>query len=194
MKPRIAFTAQFWGNGAVVCHAVEDRPGPAVEQQFGEFKTWTQAHNFATKLNEGLDLDPLEVREIVTSSLLATAYIVQETVNSLPAGTESAVVTETRTAQLRFILSEVALAMTVCRSASLLSGAPVLRMLLHARNALIHSTQFLRSFKGDDRERKRLAAETRALRTALQRARSTPAFRAWISPPIGPNQPTPSAS
>lgn len=73
MEPRFAFTAEFWGDGAVVCRATEDRPGPVVEQQFGEFKTWTQAQCFATKLNEGLDLDHLAVRQIVTSSLLATA-------------------------------------------------------------------------------------------------------------------------
>lgn len=71
MHARFAFTAQFWGNGAVVCRAVEDRPGPIVEQQFGEFPSWTQAHAFASKLNEGLYLDPLDVRHIVTSSLLA---------------------------------------------------------------------------------------------------------------------------
>ncbi|HKW33930.1 MAG TPA: hypothetical protein VJN92_13055 [Candidatus Acidoferrum sp.] len=88
MRPRIAFTAQFWGNGAVVCRAVEDRPGPMVEQQFGEFRTWTQAHTFATKLNEGLDLDPLEARQIVTSSLLAAARIVQEALNPPPPATE----------------------------------------------------------------------------------------------------------
>jgi hypothetical protein len=61
---------------------VEDRPGPVVEQQFGEFKTWTQAHTFAAKLNEGLDLDPMEARQIVTSSLLATACFLEEALNS----------------------------------------------------------------------------------------------------------------
>lgn len=84
MDARFAFTAQFWGDRAVVCRAVEDRPGPVVEQQFGEFKTWTQAHACASKLNEGLNLDPLEARQIVTSSLLATACIVQEA--SIPNG------------------------------------------------------------------------------------------------------------
>ena len=183
MQPRIAFTAQSWGNGAVVCRAVEDRPGPVIEQQFGEFRTWTQAHSFATKLNEGLDLDPLQVRQIVTSSLLASACVVQEAVDSLQAETESSVVAATRAAHLRFILSELALAITFCRSASLLSGAPVLRMLLHAREALDHSAQFLRAFQGDDRERKRLAAETQALRAALQEARSSSTFRAWMTEP-----------
>jgi hypothetical protein len=82
MEERFAFTAQVWGDGAVVCRAIEDRPGPIVEQQFGEFNTWTQAHNFAAKLNEGLDLSYHEVRHIVTSSFLATASVIQEALNS----------------------------------------------------------------------------------------------------------------
>ena len=80
-EARFAFTAQYWGNGAVVCRAVEDRPGPVVEPQFGEFPTWTQAMDFANKLNEGLDLNPHEVRRIVTSSVLATACVIQASLN-----------------------------------------------------------------------------------------------------------------
>ena len=82
MDARFAFTAQYWGNGAVVCRAIEDRPGPLVEQQFGEYPTWTQAQNCATKLNEGLGLDPRDVRQIVTSSFLATAAVIQEALDS----------------------------------------------------------------------------------------------------------------
>ena len=51
MDARFAFAARFWGDGAVVCRAVEDRPGPVVEQQFGEYQTWTQAQACATKLD-----------------------------------------------------------------------------------------------------------------------------------------------
>ena len=75
MDARFAFTAQFWGDRALVCRAVEDSPGPVVERQFGEFQTWTQAQAFASKLNGGLGLGTLEVRQIVTSSLLATACV-----------------------------------------------------------------------------------------------------------------------
>lgn len=81
MESRFAFTARYWGNGAVVCRAIEDRPGPIVEPQFGEFPTWTQALGFANRLNQGSDLDLLEVRQIVTSSLLATASVLQEAIN-----------------------------------------------------------------------------------------------------------------
>ena len=168
MSDRFAFTAQFWGDRAAVCRAVEDRPGPVVEQQFGEFATWTQAHAFATKLNEGLDLDALDVRQIVTSSLLATACVVQEALNSSRSWADSSVGHAARAAQLRFVLAELALALTLCRSASLFPGAPVPRILMHARKALCHSTNFLQFFGGDDREVEGIASRTQALGAALQ--------------------------
>jgi len=168
MNVRFAFTAQLWGHSAVVCRAVEDRPGPVVEQQFGEFATWTQAHAFATRLNEGLELEPFDARQIVTSSLLATACVVQEALNSNGSWADSCVGLAARAAQLRYVLAELALALTLCRSASLLSGAPVQRMLFHARKVLYHSTNFLRSFEGDDREVQSIASRTQALNAALQ--------------------------
>src|SRR5215470_7303645 len=168
MEPRFAFAAQFWGDTAVVCRAAEDRPGPVVEQQFGEFATWTQANAFATKLNEGLDLDPLDVRQIVTSSLLATASVIQEALNSRSQWKGSCIEVEARTAQLRFVLSELALALTFCRSTCFLSGGTNLRILLNARTALNHSRQFITYFDGDAEDLEGIASETATLDTALQ--------------------------
>lgn len=174
MERRFAFTAQFWGNGAVVCRAVEDRPGPVVEQQFGEFRFWTRAQAFATKLNDGLDLTPGEVRQIVTSSLLATARVVQEALHSRSAWERSHVAIAARHAQLRFVLAELALALTFCQCASSLSGLPMLRMFLHADKALHHARQFLTQFDGGDPgELNRIASQTAELAAAL-RALSPP--------------------
>src|SRR5215469_15687012 len=148
MEARFAFTAQFWGDGAVICRAVENRPGPIVEQQFGEFPSWTQAQTFAAKLNEGLDLDLLAARRIVTSSILATACVVQEALNSTSwqsSSTEAAA----RAAQLQCVLAELALALTMCRSASHLSEASARRALRYARRALQDSTHFLKFHDGD---------------------------------------------
>jgi len=75
---RFAFTASYWGGRAVVCRADENRPGPIVEQEFGEFATWTEASAFASKLNEGFDLTREDVRQIVTSAFLATSGNVLE--------------------------------------------------------------------------------------------------------------------
>jgi len=168
MEPRFAFAAQFWGDTAVVCRAAEDRPGPVVEQQFGEFATWTQANTFAGKLNQGLDLDPLDVRQIVTSSLLATACVIQEALNSRNQWRGSCIEVEARAAQLRFVLSELALALTFCRSASILSGGPTLRILLNARTALNHSRQFITYFDGNVQDLEGVAERTEVLSSALE--------------------------
>jgi hypothetical protein len=75
-KPeRFAFTAKYWGHAAVVCRAIENRPGPLVEQEFGSFETWTQANTFATRLNQGLEIPSIEARQIITSSILLSSEL-----------------------------------------------------------------------------------------------------------------------
>src|SRR5271154_491803 len=75
MSERFAFTAKYWGRRAVVCRADEDRPGPVVVQEFGQFESWTTANVFARRLNEGLDLDPVEANRIVICSELLTSEL-----------------------------------------------------------------------------------------------------------------------
>ncbi len=75
--PRFAFAADYWGDRAVVCRALENRPGPIVDQQFGIFESWSHANSFATKLNEGLDLTPSNSRQIVTSATLAASSVLR---------------------------------------------------------------------------------------------------------------------
>ncbi|HKW65179.1 MAG TPA: hypothetical protein VJN89_21675 [Candidatus Acidoferrum sp.] len=165
MEARFAFTAQYWGNSAVVCRAIEDRPGPIVEPQFGEFQSWTQAQNFAAKLNEGLDLAPFEVRRIVTSSLLAAACVLKETLKCRQLWNNMR--SETRATQLRFVLAGLTLALTFCRSASLLSN-PSRRALLNARETFHHASRFLNLHGAESRELQEIAARTRTLDAALQ--------------------------
>lgn len=169
MEHKLAFTAQFWGDGAVVCRAVQDRPGPVVEPQFGEFKSWTQAQNFAAKLNEGLDLDPLEVRQIVTSSLLATACVVQEALNSRDSWEASRIELAARVAQLQCMLSELGLALTLCRSAALCSNGLPPRVLANVQKILRHAARFIKIFDGDDcGELREIASRARTLNATLQ--------------------------
>lgn len=75
---RFAFAAEFWGEGAVVCLAREDSPGPIVDQQFGMFDTWTHANAFANSLNEGLEISLEDAQRIVTSAQLARAELLGE--------------------------------------------------------------------------------------------------------------------
>lgn len=65
MPDQLAFTAKPWGNAAVVYRAMEDYPGP--------IGTWTQTRTFATRLKEGLELDPLEARQSITRSFHCTS-------------------------------------------------------------------------------------------------------------------------
>ena len=169
MPERFAFTAQYWGGcGAVICRAIEDRPGPVVEQQFGEFNTWTQAHNFASKLNEGLDLAPHEVRQVVTSSFLATARVIHEALNSNNLWIGSSVERHAREAQLRFVILELEFAMTLCRTVSLLSESASLCTFNRAKRALRHTQRFLMSFDGNYGELQEILQHAEALQKALQ--------------------------
>ncbi|HEY6269778.1 MAG TPA: hypothetical protein VIX11_15875 [Candidatus Acidoferrum sp.] len=96
MQERIAFTAKYWGDKAVVCRSSEDCPGPAVDQEFGEFETWTQANAFAGRLNEGLEIPPAEAEQIITSSILRTSGLLRDAsspggeVGARPSGRASA--------------------------------------------------------------------------------------------------------
>lgn len=175
MDARFAFTAQYWGNGAVVCRAMEDRPGPVVEQQFGEFPTWTQAQNCATKLNDGLDLDPLDVRQIVTSAFLATASVIQEALDSSHAWTGSEMERKVRAAQLRFVLSQLSFAITLCRTVSLLSESAQLSVLTNVRNIIQLTNRFLPFFESDYQQLETVAQGAQALQDALQPPRTNQA-------------------
>jgi hypothetical protein len=166
MEPRFAFTAQYWGNSGVVCRAVEDRPGPVVEQQFGPFPTWTQANECACKLNEGLALDPCDVRQIVTSSFLATAYVLEAALASNWFLTNS-LKSATRSAHARFVLAELSLALTFCRSVRQLASNNTGRLLRNIEDAILHARQFMALFNGDSRELKDISACLTTLGTAL---------------------------
>jgi len=168
MNGRFAFTAQFWGDRAVVCRAVEDRPGPIVEQQFGPFATWTQANAFAAKLNEGLDLDPLEVREIVTSSILSTACVVQTALASNLSWMNSPLRLATRAVHMRFVLAELSLALTFCRTARHFASENTDRLIRHVQNAVAHARQFMALFDGDYRELEDVSRSLSTLNAALQ--------------------------
>ena len=168
MKPKFAFTARYWGNGAVVCRALEDRPGPVVEQQFGEFQTWTQAQAFAIKLNEGLDLEPRDVLQIVTSSLLAAARLFHAAFPSSQSWRNSRVERAARTAQAKCLLAELALARTYCRSAGLVSGDIAERMVCRARSSATRAQQFLTLYAFGNSEIEDISASLTALNAALE--------------------------
>ena len=115
MQERLAFTARYWGDEAVVCRAVEDRPGPVVEQEFGEFETWTQAQHFAARLNDGLEIRPAEAEQIITSSILRSSELLRDTILPDRCGYQPHGMAARRSLRLQFMLAELDLALTFCR-------------------------------------------------------------------------------
>jgi hypothetical protein len=115
MQDRFAFTAKPWGNAAVVCRATEDCPGPIANREFGIFETWTQAHFFATRLNEGLELDPVEARQIITSSFLCTCDLLRAGHSQDAAGHQHRGADSESFQHVCLRLAETELALTLCR-------------------------------------------------------------------------------
>jgi hypothetical protein len=137
MRERFAFTAKYWGSRAVVCRADEDRPGPTVVQEFGQFDSWTAANIFARRLNEGLDLDPIEANRIVICSELRTSELMSavqsvEAVQPNGRGTEQFL-------RAQFALAELELALTFCELIASNPNRPSDRLLRNARNALFNA-------------------------------------------------------
>jgi hypothetical protein len=112
---RLAFTAAYWGQQAVVCRALENRPGPAVDQEFGEFASWTEANSFATKLNEGLDLSPEDTRQIINSALLASPRWGFDLPNRVAAWSFSPISAEAERLRWETMQARLDLALTFCK-------------------------------------------------------------------------------
>jgi hypothetical protein len=169
MPARLAFTARFWGDAAVVCRAVEDRPGTIVHQEFGQFDTWTQAAAFAAKLNEGLEIAPSEALQITSGSLLACADLLRAAVPPDSAEKRPPDRVAANDAQLRFLLSELELAITFCRCACVLPSSEFnARIIRNARNALFNVMHFVLRIDFCDRELEEISAALESLKAALQ--------------------------
>ena len=169
MQGRIAFTAGLWGDAAVVCRAVEGQPGPVVDPQFGVFDTWTHANDFAANLNHGLDVDPLEARQIVTSAILARAHLLQATGCLDIVCTDAPVLIVANALQVRLLLTHLALALTFCRLARTLeteSGGD--RLLRNARSALLLAVTSMFRLQIEDDEFEEIQARLELLKLALR--------------------------
>ena len=116
--PRMAFTAEFWNDRAVVCRATENHVGCSVVQEFGAFQSWTEANQFANKLNEGLGLSPEEARELVAASLLAVSDRLRIAVRENQFWDLAPVIVRAHSLQVRSIVVNLELARTFCHIAS----------------------------------------------------------------------------
>jgi hypothetical protein len=143
MQKRLAFTAKYWGEKAVVCHSSEDRAGPVVDQEFGEFETWTQAKMFAAKLNEGLETPYTDAEQIVSSSILRTSELLSE--GDLPgvAGEPRRTPDVHGSLRLQLMMAELELAVTFCRIVQSKPSEHTERLLRNARNTLFDAMHFV---------------------------------------------------
>lgn len=173
MPARIAFTAGLWGDAAVVCRAVEGRPGPVVDPQFGLFDTWTHANDFASSLNQGLEIDALEARQIVTSAILATSDVLRITGYPEIAYSDAPVLIAANALQVRFLQAELTLALTFCRMARTLGPeAGTDRILRNAHSAALLAVTSIFQLKTDQAELEEIAAKLDLLREELQESSS----------------------
>jgi hypothetical protein len=135
-----AFTAKLWGDGAVVCRAEAGRPGPVVDQEFGHFETWTHANAFAKQLNEGLELDPAEVQQIITDSILLTEDLLAAAAES---GDRQGAKIAGQPVQTQFLLAQLDLAITFCRMLHNKPSRHASRMIRNTRNAVFDAMHYI---------------------------------------------------
>jgi len=144
MQERLAFTASFLGNGAVVSRAIEGLSGPVIDQQFGQFETWTQANAFASHINEGLDLKLSEVRQIVTSSMLCANDLLQAVDTSQCVCGRMANPPIPVSSGLQFLFVELDIAVTFCRMFPAMPSFTRANRLLHSvRGTIFHALYYV---------------------------------------------------
>jgi hypothetical protein len=168
MQERLAFTASFWGSAAVVSRAVEGRAGPIVDQEFGQFESWTQANAFAAKLNEGLDLDPLQVHEILTGSILRAIDPLHAATARQCSGDALDGAVAGKSVRVQFILAELNLAVTFCRILRSRQSPHTIRMLRNARNALFNALDYALHSELSSTDLEKITAGCKKLHAALQ--------------------------
>jgi hypothetical protein len=168
MQERLAFTARFWGSAAVVCRTVEGRAGPIVDQEFGQFETWTQANAFAARLNEGLDLDPVETHQILTSSILRAIDPLHAAAAKNRAGDESRCAVTGKPVRVQFMLAELNLAVTFCRIVRSRPSPHTPRMIRNARNALFNALDYALHSELTSSDLEEITAGCKKLQMALQ--------------------------
>jgi hypothetical protein len=166
MHDRLAFTAKYWGDGAVVCRAKENCTGPVVDQEFGQFQTWTQANAFASRLNEGLEIDTIEAEQIVAGSTLHTSDVLRA-IDSGEGDDRLRRRAGERPLPVQLMLAELDLAVTFCRLIRSKPSEHTRRLLRNARNALFDGMHFVCHSELPVRDLDEITKRLRRLHAAL---------------------------
>jgi hypothetical protein len=167
MQDRFAFTAKYRGQAAMVCRALENRPGPIVDQEFGLFETWTQANTFATRLNQGVEIHPTEAERIVTGSILRSGDVVRAV--DYDPGDPLCGARAGRSIRVEFLLAELALAATSCGLVPCKPTKYTERLLRNARNAHFNAMHYMIHSKLSSRDVQAITARLQRLQAAFRK-------------------------
>jgi hypothetical protein len=105
--------------------------------------SWTQAHVFATRLNEGFELASTEARRIVIGAMLRTSEVVAAVDSAQAGGAELCVTASATSPQVQFVLAELGLAITFCRILHTKRSRQKTRLIRNARNALFNAMHYV---------------------------------------------------
>src|SRR5262249_7827302 len=136
---RVAFTGMFTQDGAVVGRATEGLPGLVVDREFGLFATWTEANEFARRLNVGLGLSTSESQHIVIDLVLAAKQALSECGSLIQDSKRLHEQFNSGPARPQFLLAQLELGLTLCRVACACPSLAREDLLRHARSALCNA-------------------------------------------------------
>jgi len=142
----------------------------ATDQEFGTFLSFTQANEFAQRLNEGLGLSPSETRAIVTEAMLTAHALIGECESLLQMARElrHRRLGHHRQPELGWVLTLLELGVTYCNTACTRRYVPKEPLLQHAREALAHAMTTMGRFEFSMGGAEQIKAGIEELRTALE--------------------------
>ena len=167
---QLAFTAAFARKRPILARAVIGLPGLATDQEFGPFPTFTQANEFAQRLNEGLGLSPSETRAIVNEAILTAQALIGECESLLQMARElrERRPSHHRQVELGWVLTLLELGVTYCNTACTRRFVPKEPLLQHARQAISHAMTAMSRFEFSMGGAEQIKAGIAELQTALE--------------------------
>jgi hypothetical protein len=144
------------------------------EEQFGVFESWTQAMAFARELNQGLDIHPDDVRQILTSAYLARQEVLRAAEERAPGRTPEAPIAAFPSAvEVAFLFAQIHLAETFCRQAAAGPRSSCTRLLLQALQTREFVLSILSRRQADEGAQREVLKCIQLLDASLQSVSST---------------------
>lgn len=146
MGSQVAFTAILSGNEGIVAKAVVGLPGLASDPEFATFPSFTQANEFAQRLNEGLGLTPSQARTIVTDVMVKAQALISECDSLVQMARELRSRHSYRHPELEWVLTLLEIGVTFCNTACIRRDVRKERSIQNARKALSNAMTTMGKF------------------------------------------------